>query len=135
MFCYPGGGHSERVVQLVKSAGFKGARTCDCRDFGTLDDPYLMPVSLQATNKSPLSALRIWRRNRLKLKSLMDWETRAKEMFDLCLEAGGTYHLWGHSSEIQLNEEWEKLKNVLEHISGKEGVSYYTNGECVHNLE
>jgi peptidoglycan/xylan/chitin deacetylase (PgdA/CDA1 family) len=135
MFCYPRGKYSERVVQLVKSAGFEGARTCRSRDFGVSDDPYLLPVTLQATNKSPLSAFRIWGRNRLTLKSLMDWETRAKEMFDLRLETGGIYHLWGHSSEIQLNGEWEKLENVFKYVSSREGVSYLTNGECIQDLD
>lgn len=135
MFCYPRGKYNERVVQLVKSAGFKGARTCDNRDIGESDDPYLMPVTLQATNKSPLSAFKIWKGNRLTLKSLVDWETRAKEMFDLRLETGGIYHLWGHSSEIQLNREWEKLENVLKYVSSRGGVSYLTNGECIQGLD
>ncbi len=134
MFCYPRGKYSERVAQLVKSAGFEGARTCKSRAFGISDDPFLLPVTLQATNKSPLSAFRIWGRNRLTLKSLVDWEARAKEMFDLRLETGGIYHLWGHSSEIQLNGEWEKLENVLKYISGREGVSYLTNRECIQDL-
>jgi peptidoglycan/xylan/chitin deacetylase (PgdA/CDA1 family) len=135
MFCYPHGKYDERVVQLVKSAGFEGARTCDNLDFGVSDDPYLLPVTLQATNKSPLSAFRIWRRNRLALKSLVNWETRAKEMFDLCLETGGIYHLWGHSSEIRLNAGWEGLESVFKYISGREGVSYMTNGECIQDLD
>lgn len=134
MFCYPRGKYSRSVVQLVKSAGFEGARTCNSYSFGASGDPYLLPVTLQATNRSPLSAFRIWMRNRLTLKALVDWETRGKEMFDSCLETGGIYHLWGHSSEIQLYGEWKKVENLLRYIAGREGVSYLTNGECVQDI-
>ena len=39
-------------------------------------------------------------------------------LFDKTLEEGGVYHLWGHSWEIDKNEDWNRLERVFKYISG-----------------
>lgn len=135
MFCYPFGRYNDAVRQMVKSNGFLGARTCDPRGLSLAQDPYCFHITLQASNGSPLMTLRIWLRARFrKIKLLFDWENLAKSLFDSALEKGGIYHIYGHSVEIERNNEWDKLERVLAYISSREKTKYMTNGEILeHN--
>jgi len=134
MFCYPRGRYTDEIKSIVKKAGFSGARTCNHGDFGILNDPYEWQITLHASNGSPLMTVRIWRMNHIPIRSLIDWEIRAKLLFDLALEKGGVYHLWGHSSEIENKDEWAKLERVFAYISGREGVNYLSNSECLEGV-
>ena len=134
MFCYPLGQYNEEIKMVVKDAGFIGARTCNHGDFGLPNDLYEWQITLHASNGSPLMTFNIWRFNRLSMRSLIDWEIRAKELFDLAFKKGGVYHLWGHVSEIEKKDEWDKLERVFEYISNREGVRYMTNGEVLERI-
>ena len=134
MFCYPFGRYNNKIKKIVESAGFVGARTCNHGDFGMPKDPYEWQITLHASNGSPRMTFKIWRNNRISVRSLIDWEIRAKELFDLALEKGGVYHLWGHGYEYEKRNEWDKLERVFKYISNREGVKYMTNGEVVEEL-
>ena len=130
MFCYPYGRYNDTIKKIVKDSGFIAARTCDPGGFNLPADPYQWHTNLLISNGSPLMALKICRRFRLwKTSALMDWESRAKLVFDLGLKNGGIYHIYGHSSEYEENNQWDKLERVFIHISKREGVRYMTNGE------
>ena len=131
MFCYPFGRYNKEIKNIVKDAGFIGARTCIHGDFGMPRDPYEWQITLHASNGSPLMTFKIWRINCLSIKSLLDWETRAKELFDLALERGGIYHLWGHGYEYEKRNERDKLERVFKYISNREGVRYIANGRIL----
>jgi len=136
MFCYPYGRYNKDVKKLVENCGFVAARTCDAGNFCLPQDPYQWHITLFASNNSPLMALRIWWKFRLwRVSALLDWERRAKLLFDLALTKGGIYHIYGHSAEFEENREWNKLERVIRYISDKEGVRYMTNGEIFSNLE
>ncbi|MFQ6067362.1 MAG: polysaccharide deacetylase family protein [bacterium] len=135
MFCYPKGRYRMEIKELVRSSGFIAARTSIYKGFNLPEDPYEWGITLHAHNGSPLTTLKTWLRSGICLKSgisirsLLDWEIRAKLLFDLALDKKGVYHLWGHSWEIEREYEWPKLERVLEYISARSGVSYMTNGE------
>jgi len=129
MFCYPYGRYNELVKKMVRSSGFIAARTCKHGDFDLPFDPYEWQITLHASNGSPRMTLRIWRKSGISIRSLIDWEIRAKFLFDLALKKGGIYHLWGHSVEFEENNEWDKLGRVFNYISNRSGVGYMTNGE------
>ena len=129
LFCYPNGKYNETVKKLVKDCGFIAARTCDHRGFRLPEDPYKWHVTLYASDGSPLEALKTWLRFRLwKVQALLDWESRAKLLFDLASE-GGVYHIYGHSAGFEKRNEWDRLERVFSYISRREGVRYLTNGE------
>jgi peptidoglycan-N-acetylglucosamine deacetylase len=129
MFCYPNGKYNKQIQQVVKSSGFVAARTCTHGNFALPEDPYAWHVTMHASNGSPLSTCGIWKDNHLPFSSLLDWEIRAKNLFDRAYERGGVYHLWGHSWEIEKHHDWDKLERVLQYISQRQGVSYLTNGQ------
>jgi len=133
MFCYPNDKYNRNIKRIVKETGFRAARTANSGGFDLPRDPYEWHTTMPATNGSPLAALGICLRNRLFFKTLTDWETRARRLFDKALEVGGVYHIWGHSLELELNLEWAKLERVLDYISHREGVRYVTNGEIFSN--
>ncbi|MFC2021449.1 polysaccharide deacetylase family protein [Chloroflexota bacterium] len=129
MFCYPYGKYNKNIKEMVRTAGFIAARTCDHGSFDSIEDPYEWQISLHASNGSSLMTLKIWLKSGISIKSVIDWEIRAKLLFDAALAQGGVYHIWGHSQEIYQKGEWEKFDRVLNYISNKEGVRYLTNGE------
>lgn len=136
MFCYPRGRYNENIKKMVRNSGFVAARTCNHGGFSSPVDPYEWHITLHASNGSPLMTVRIWWKSRLwKVSALLNWETRAKLLFDLALEKGGVYHIWGHSAEFETNNEWNKLDRVLKYISNREGVRYMTNGEVFSGLD
>jgi hypothetical protein len=129
MFCYPKGRYNDSIKGQVCGAGFVAARTVNHGDFNQPRDPYEWQITLHASNGSPLMTWRIWRKSGIPIRSLLDWEIRAKLLFDLALERGGIYHIWGHSWEIEKNREWTKLESVLGYIANRENIRYMTNGE------
>jgi len=129
MFCYPKGYYNQQIKEIVKNSGFSGARTCVHGNFEKPKDPYQWQITLHASNGSPLMTTRIWIRSKISVLSLFDWEYRAKNLFDLFLEKGGIYHIWGHSWEIENNNEWDKLERVFKYISQKKDINYLTNKE------
>jgi peptidoglycan/xylan/chitin deacetylase (PgdA/CDA1 family) len=129
MFCYPKGYYNKNIKQMVNNAGFVAARTCKHGNFVLPKDPYEWPITLHASNGSPLMTLKIWRESGISFKSLIDWEVRAQLLFDLALQKGGIYHIWGHSWEIDNNGDWDKLERVFRYISKRRSVLYLTNVE------
>ena len=128
-FCYPRGKYSPSVKELVKSAGFLAARTTKYGSFDQIKDPFEWQITMQASNASPRKALGICLKTGIPVTSLLDWEIRAKLLFDLAFEKAGIYHLWGHSWEFERKHEWDKLDRVFSYISHREGIKYLTNGE------
>ena len=133
MFCYPKGRFNEDVKNAVRNTGFLAARTANYGDFNFPHDPYEWQITLHASNGSPRLIFKTWLKSGISVRSLIDWEIRARLLFDLALKKGGIYHLWGHSWEIDENAEWDKLERVISYISGKENVSYVTNGDIFRN--
>jgi hypothetical protein len=37
----------------------------------------------------------------------------ARSLLDECARCGGTFHLWGHSWEIEAHQQWNRLAQVL----------------------
>jgi len=45
------------------------------------------------------------------------------------MREGGVWHLLGHSWETEKLGRWSELKEILDYVSGRQGVRYLTNGE------
>ncbi|MBT4120351.1 MAG: polysaccharide deacetylase family protein [Candidatus Peribacter sp.] len=143
MFCYPYGFYNDEIVQIVRDAGYKGARTTERLEF-TTKDPFVMPTTLHVTPfprrktwsrwwhpLDPYGPLRVRRRILKQLgvapKFQKSWLDLAIHLFDLGKETNqSVFHLWGHSHEIEKYGMWEDLEKFLAHVQK-------SNVECVVN--
>jgi peptidoglycan/xylan/chitin deacetylase (PgdA/CDA1 family) len=133
-FCYPYGAYDKRHPSMARSAGFSYARTIRryitsavlrpmeanttvhaCRHLCDL------PAMLRLANGSAVRANRFYR----------NWDVLAMALFDEVLSAGGVYHLWGHSWEIERNRDWDRLERVLEYIGRRPRAQYVSNCDTV----
>ncbi len=135
MFCYPFGEFNGDIKQIVKAAGFIGARTVKFNGLKNIPDPYEFGITTAASNHQSDESGEIARYSQaVSIKSLSDWEIKAKVLFDLAIAEGGIWHLWGHSWEIDDHNDWDKLERVLNYISHRPGVIYASNGETIDTV-
>lgn len=140
MFCYPCGRYDSNVVQALKEAGYRGARTVRMLATGLAFDPFEIPTSVQAFPHSRLTYLKNVARSR-KLEGLKvcvaglgNWLELGKRLFDSVLQNGGIWHLYGHSWEIQKLELWGALAEILDYVGQQKDVVYLRNRELLQFL-
>ncbi|MFF9011753.1 polysaccharide deacetylase family protein [Streptomyces sp. NPDC014870] len=128
-FCYPRGEYTSAHVASARAMGFRRARTVR-RNSLAAGPPLELPTTVHAYAHRVdgpvalrLARLRPWTAAGLFLR----WDELALRWFDLCLERGGVFHLWGHSWEVDAHRDWHRLERVLAHISGRPGVGYLSN--------
>ena len=61
-----------------------------------------------------------------------NWVEMAEVMLEEAVQTGGVFHLWGHSWEIEANDQWQNLETTFEMLadairSGRAVTA--TNGE------
>lgn len=144
MFCYPRGRYNREVLETVRKAGYRGARTtrmlCHQNSFGAFE----MPTTVQAYPHGSLTYYKNMGKRldlpRLykyvfELRRLQNWVDLSKRLFDQALEDGGIWHLYGHSWEIEKLELWNELQEVLDYVRGRPGVTYANNSQTLEILE
>lgn len=130
-FCYPYGAYRAEHVALVRAAGFSVARTV--RRFCTRasDDPLQLATTSHAV-RHRADLWRVARRSRTFSDARggwANWDALARQLFDEVKAAGGIYHLWGHSWEIEANDDWPRLRSLLRYIADQDEVRFLTNAE------
>ena len=115
-FAYPGGGVNcnEHVAGVIKeNCGVDYARTImSSGNFALQDDLYLFrPTTSLVKNKEATMAL-------------------AKEFLSLESDTLKIFYVWGHSYELDINDDWQFFREFCEMISGKNDVLYCTNKEA-----
>lgn len=130
-FCYPAGFYNERHKAMVKRAGFSLARTVD-RFAHEVSDPFALLTTIHAYRHWS-DVVPIFRHAGIVRfsKQYLNWDELAISLFNEIVSSGGVFHLWGHSCEIEAQGDWKRLERVLQHIAGREGVSYVTNRELI----
>jgi len=137
-FCYPRGKHNQRVRNLVATARFVGARTCDFNINSFPRDPFRVGVSTHAFSHSVAVQVQhaLLQRNLMGLigfvrtsRMTTDWESHFRRTLDYVETHGGVAHLYLHSWEIQQRNEWDKLTRVLQDAGGRTQVVPITNGK------
>ncbi|MDP3763171.1 MAG: polysaccharide deacetylase family protein [bacterium] len=141
MFCYPKGFYNNSVVECVKEADFVGARTTELGAL-TNSNPFLIPTTIQVypfpfrrylgkflqpyKQRAPaLKALGV------PILSMYSWLNMSKTVFDIALERGEVFHLWGHSWEIEKYGMWNELEKFLQYIESRKNCVYLTNSELL----
>lgn len=137
-FCYPRGKFGRRTPQLVREAGLLGARTCMLNLNEFPRDRYLTGVSTQAHAHAPHIQIRhaIHEGNLRGLRDYFriarmtsDWASHFAAALKWVDRYGGVAHLYLHSWEIDAQDDWGKLRAVLEHAASYERLARVTNGQ------
>jgi len=135
IFSYPYGNYNDTIKDYVKKAGYFAARTVRNGDFYEAKDQFELPVTLQTSDGFSRINYHIKKKYSLPIRSLYDWEIRAKRLFDKVLEVGGVFHIWGHSWQIEEKNEWEKIERVFNYIANRKNVLYKTNSQIFLDYE
>lgn len=130
-FAYPGGRHGRRERIAVAEAEFDYARTTRMLSLGTAQDPYRMATTLQLYPHRAPAILRNWARqgpSREGLALAAAWlgagglEPAVDGILKRLGATGGTFHLWGHSWEIERLDLWGVLDRVLTKLASSSDV-------------
>jgi peptidoglycan/xylan/chitin deacetylase (PgdA/CDA1 family) len=141
IFCFPQGKFSPAHLPLVRKAGFLACRTVAALSF---DRPALrsgilvMPTTAQAHTHARLDLVRnvvkrcafrpAWNWLLCGLRS--DWMDLAKALLDRAIVTGGVFHLWGHSWEIENQQQWKRLDRFFAHLAAHRlQAAFRTNSE------
>jgi peptidoglycan/xylan/chitin deacetylase (PgdA/CDA1 family) len=130
-FCYPGGQYSHQHPAMVRDAGFDLARTVR-RGVTGVSPRYETHTTVHGYRHlvDGPAALRLAGGNLTRARQIFwNWDMLAMTMFDQVLPTGGIFHLWGHSWEMEQNNDWARLERVLSYIGNRSDVKYLDNGE------
>ncbi|HEY2548631.1 MAG TPA: polysaccharide deacetylase family protein [Candidatus Acidoferrum sp.] len=136
MFCYPRGRYDANVIHALREAGYRGSRTVRMLATQPVSNPFEMPTTLQVFPHPPFTYLRNVGRARkveslqnyvVQMPRLGNWLELGKRLFDAVLEKGGIWHLFGHSWEIDSHGLWDDLREILDYVGQRQGVSYLPN--------
>jgi peptidoglycan-N-acetylglucosamine deacetylase len=137
-FCYPRGKFNSRTRDLVKKAGFKGARTCMFNLHEFPADPFLWGLSTHAYSHSAGIQFRhaLLEKNfkgafnfiRLH-KCAADWVEHFRAAIEHVATKGGIAHLYFHSWEIEEQGQWHRLTELLGEVAQRKDLVPVTNSE------
>jgi peptidoglycan/xylan/chitin deacetylase (PgdA/CDA1 family) len=126
-FSYPYGMFNAETIRCVKKAGYKFARTVEEFCIEKPKYPLVAKISLQLSNRfSRLFSLR----KLVKIKKF-SWYGIAKELFDRAYKHNGVFHIFGHSVEIEKNNEWDILEDLFDYITFRSNFISVSNSELV----
>lgn len=137
-FCYPRGKFNSATPELIKKAGFLGARTCLFNLHTFPRNPFLWGLSTHACYHSKTIQLRHAAlegnvRGLLNFlstyKGTTDWQRHFEFALDHVEKNGGIAHLYFHSWEIDELKQWDRLEASLAAISQRQGFTKVTNGK------
>ncbi|MBI5685325.1 MAG: polysaccharide deacetylase family protein [Verrucomicrobia bacterium] len=137
-FCYPQGKFTARTVELVKKAGFLGARTCFFNRSELPRDLFRCGVSTHAYSHSAVIQVRhaLLEANFKGVvdffrvhKAARDWELHFQRAVAAVEREGGVAHLYFHSWEIDDMRDWAKLARAFEYAASRKELTRVTNGE------
>jgi peptidoglycan-N-acetylglucosamine deacetylase len=138
-FCFPGGVLTKAAVRSATTSGFKVMRTTELLSTINPLPNNLIPTTLQIFQHQRISYIKnTIKRNRY--KSMLHWmgSSCSKDILKLTdyylddiLKKGGCFHLWGHSWEIEEYNLWNKLNEILNHISNLSEFKYIQNKDMM----
>ena len=148
VFCYPKGRYSNKIIELVKKTGFKGARTTDIFRT-TIHNVFKVGVTIQAHNFartryiSELIRTKDTRLFNFLIKNVPNffyssWEELGMATLSYVNKFGGIWHLQGHSWEIdEETNGWEKLEKlfkIIRELARSPDVTLMDNSQLIHNF-
>lgn len=117
MFAYPYGRFNDDVKNVLRLAGYKGARTTKSTySFNLPSDPYELNPTCHYNDDR-----------------LMDL---AKQFVEAKGYVPKMFYVWGHGYELDDKHNWEKLEELLAYISEhKDEIYFASNGDILTYIE
>lgn len=137
VFCYPKGLFNTQIKQLVRKAGFSGARTIQAFRTNFPKDTYEMGTTNHTVNCRLPYSLIIALANDVRFVPLVftkDWLEFSKRTFDVVRREGGVWHFWSHSWQVTNEGWWSKLEELFSYIANHDGVLYLTNSQLLAHI-
>ncbi len=120
-FAYPYGVYTEPVQKAVLDSGFVVGRTTERFSIQFPTDYSALPTTVHIVNyKRDIKKI-------LKYRTI-NWQNLARYFFDQTIKKGGVFHLWGHSWEVEKNNQWKNLEAIFEYLSHRKDIAYMSNG-------
>lgn len=145
-FAYPYGAVGTVAHDVVRSAGFLGARTTNDLSWDT-SDSFLLPTTLQVHffpfrpvwNRRCLQPIRMLLPNirsaRIPLIACRGWLPLAQSAYEHAESLSQPwFHLWGHSWSLRQYGLWPKFLQFLDVVSTKKDVRFVTNTTLLQEL-
>jgi hypothetical protein len=135
-FCYPGGAYNADHPDLVRSAGFTSARTVE--RYCTQKPKSLFEIGTTIHGYRHLvdgpQIVRRTRSIRHAVGMFRNWEQLGRTLLEETRKTGGIFHLWGHSWEIDVHDDWSRLRTIFAEMASHDDVVFVTNGELAEQL-
>ena len=117
MFAYPFGFYNDEVIEVLKKAGYKGARTVESTHRFDLPE-------------NPLKWNPTCHHNDEKLMDLLEQFVKERSI------KSQLFYLWGHAYEFDRDNNWDVIENVLAYIDkNRDGIWFASNGEILSYME
>jgi peptidoglycan-N-acetylglucosamine deacetylase len=99
--CYPRGRYSDEVIRVAQLAGYSYARTTVVGNVNKNDPPFEIKTAVHVYQRKEYDR---------------DWLEYAKLKWLESRRVRGVYHIWGHSWEIDRDNNWDKLEELFKYI-------------------
>jgi len=134
-FAYPKGSYDKTHVEMVRDSQYLCARTTKPFCTSHTGNPYEMNVALWSFPHALRDISGMLRLAKLSPGILVNpfrikkWDELGKQIFDLLLESGGVFHIFGHAWQVDEINGWKKLEDLFAHIGFRKNVRYVTMSE------
>ncbi|MBQ6333907.1 MAG: polysaccharide deacetylase family protein [Erysipelotrichaceae bacterium] len=117
MFAYPFGLFSDEVKRILRSAGYKGARTVrSTYGFDLPKDPYELDPTCHHNDE--------------RLMELAEQFVKSPSF------KPQLFYVWGHAYEFDKDDNWDRIEKFVAYMAeNKEGIWFATNGQILAYLE
>jgi len=112
---YPNGKLDDRVADLIRTkTGVKYARTVT-----------------STYSFDPQSDLITFNPTVYEHREMDEMFRLGEEFLAMKSDTPKLFYIWGHSFEIDVRDDWKRLEEFFEMISGRDDIFYGTNAECL----
>ena len=134
-FCFPGGVFHQKAINVVYQSGYKVARTTELLSIKPHTEHKLVPTTLQVYEHNTFTYTKHLIKRR-RWANLLQWlhsyslyklPALMESYLNRIDKAGGCFHLWGHSWEIEEFDLWNKLEEMFRILSNRDDFSYVPN--------